>query len=155
MIEVKSHAVYANEYFVSSDAMDRRITGFLALTSSSSIAGWVVWKDYSFVWGSLIAASQVINALRPVLPYQKRIAPLRALSYAYEDLFLQIEAKWGAIERGEFSEEEIDDILGRFRNDKAKLWRKTIDSIAIPHDEALYRKADQLAEQYFRTHYHL
>ena len=152
---MKSHAVYANEYFVSSDATDRKITGFLAITSSTSIAGWALWKDYSILWASLIAASQVLNALRPVLPYQRRIAPLRALSYAYEDLFLQVEGKWGGIERGEFTAEEIDEMLVKFRSDKARLWRKTIDSIAIPHDEAFYRKADQLTAQYFRVHYHL
>ncbi len=39
-----------------------------AVTSSASIGAWVVWKQYAFVWASLIAVSQVMDGLQEVFP---------------------------------------------------------------------------------------
>ena len=50
---------------------DRNINIFLAVASSGSIAAWVVWNRFPFVWGAIIASSQVITVIKPYFPYFK------------------------------------------------------------------------------------
>ena len=57
------------------DYLGKRVTvlGTLrAIASSGSIAAWALWKEYAFVWGAIIAASQVADALRDVFPFTKK-----------------------------------------------------------------------------------
>jgi hypothetical protein len=67
---------------------DRWLNMFLAVMANGSIASWVVWKEYSFIWGLLIALSQLINAIKVYLPYQKRLKNLESITKELETLFL-------------------------------------------------------------------
>jgi hypothetical protein len=55
---------------------DKIIRGFLALTSSSAIAGLAFWASYPSVWQSLAAATAVVAVLSPVLGYSKLLGDL-------------------------------------------------------------------------------
>src|SRR5579862_5907476 len=43
-----------------------------AVASSAGIGGWVIWKDLAFVWGAIIAASQVADAVKDQFPFTAR-----------------------------------------------------------------------------------
>jgi hypothetical protein len=69
MIELKVAFGYIRRY---RDARGRWVTGLGALkaiASSVGIAAWVIWKQYAFFWGAIIAASQLADALKDVLPF--------------------------------------------------------------------------------------
>ena len=48
--ELKVHVYYVQNYAVTQNKNDQIINIFLAVTSSSSIAAWALWKEYEFVW---------------------------------------------------------------------------------------------------------
>ena len=60
---------YLARVLARTERTDRGVRGFLAVTSTASAAGWAIWREWAFTWGVIIAASQVVNALRDVLPY--------------------------------------------------------------------------------------
>lgn len=71
MIELKVEAAYIRQY---RDELGRKVTalGVLkAVASSAGIAAWAIWKEYAFLWGVIIAASQVADALKEVFPFTK------------------------------------------------------------------------------------
>ena len=70
LYQLKVHTNYLELYLESSTNVDRGMNIFLAITSSSSICGWAVWQQYSFVWGAAIAASQLITAIKGFLPFK-------------------------------------------------------------------------------------
>ncbi len=73
MIELKVAASYIRHY---RDYLGKWVTGLgtlRAIASSGSIAAWALWKEYAFVWGTIIAASQVVDALKDVFPSRKNI----------------------------------------------------------------------------------
>jgi hypothetical protein len=71
MVELKVAACYIRRY---RDHLGKRVTALgtlRAVASSTSIAAWALWREYAFVWGVIIAASQVADALREVFPFTK------------------------------------------------------------------------------------
>lgn len=58
---LKRDAIYINRYQGRVEYTDRCINIFFAVTSSAAIGGWAIWKEYSFLWGLLIATSQALS----------------------------------------------------------------------------------------------
>lgn len=85
---------------------DKWMNGFLAVTSSSSIAGWAIWNEYGKIWGFIIALSQVITALKPLFPYNKHVHTLNTHCYKQEALFLELEELWFKVKDKRIGEEE-------------------------------------------------
>src|SRR5207253_825824 len=77
--QVRFELYYIDEYIRDTNRTESWVNGTMAVASNASIGGWVIWKDLSLVWAGIIAASQVINALRPLLPYTKRLKLLQEI----------------------------------------------------------------------------
>ena len=88
----------ANVYYLQAYQIhlgDNWIQIFLAITSSTSIGGWVIWNEYGIIWGALIAVSQVINAIKR--PFQKRAKQIGSLNTEVEKLALDAESQWFSV----------------------------------------------------------
>ena len=87
MVQIKSSIFYLDLYADKSYKLDKAINIVLAITSSSSIAAWAIWKQYDFVWALLIALSQVITVLKPLMPYEQRLEIVKPYSMSLQSLF--------------------------------------------------------------------
>ena len=61
MVQIKAWIFYLDIYAENSYKWDRRINMYGAIASSSSIAAWAIWKEWSYVWAVIIAISQVLS----------------------------------------------------------------------------------------------
>jgi len=73
---------------------ERNINIFIAITSSGSIAAWTIWNQYSFIWGLIIALSQVINVIKPYFPFHKFIKEFNSKLTRIEYFNIEIEKLW-------------------------------------------------------------
>lgn len=73
---------------------DTSLNVVLAIASSGSIASWTIWDEYAIYWGSLIALSQLITALKPIFPFHKHVHTLNHRCYKQELLFLELIEMW-------------------------------------------------------------
>lgn len=55
MVQIKAWIFYLDIYAENSYKWDRRINMYGAIASSSSIAAWAIWKEWSYVWAVIIA----------------------------------------------------------------------------------------------------
>src|SRR3989442_4975515 len=115
LYELEVHANYIELYHQKSERWDNAINTFSAITSSSSIAGWVIWQQYSFVWGGIIALSQVISAIKMFLPYKARVNSLPRLLHELEEIFIDAERDWYKVSEGHLTEEQIHKLLFQVR----------------------------------------
>src|ERR1700680_760696 len=72
MAELKIASEYIKIY---RDYLGKWTTGLgtiKAIASSGGIAGWAIWHEYGFVWGIIIATTQVVDALKDVFPFTKK-----------------------------------------------------------------------------------
>ena len=107
LVQLRFGVYYLSTYQMLLEKWDTRIQTFLAITSSSSIAGWAIWDEYGMIWGSLIATSQVVHAIKHLLPFQKRAKVLGGLCTEQEKLALDAASKWFSVFEGKLTDEEI------------------------------------------------
>jgi len=84
---------------------DRNINIFLALAASSSVASWAIWKKYEIVWSSIILASQVVNVIKPYIPYFKFVKELNMRSQKFDFLTIDYERLWYKFNNNKISED--------------------------------------------------
>lgn len=153
MVQLKAWIFYVDEYINVSYKWDRRINVFVAITSSSSIAAWAIWSRYSFLWALLIAMSQVIVAIKPHLPFSKRIETLSRVSTLLQTLFNKADYQWYKISNGDLSESEINDSLFDLRRQYLETVGKELSIISLPEKEALKRTSDSKVTSFFQNGY--
>ncbi|MDQ8182247.1 hypothetical protein QEH57_16375 [Pelagicoccus sp. SDUM812005] len=149
MNEFKAHCHYVHGYLIRSERWNNRIEIYLAITSSVCIGGWAIWAEFSFLWGFLIALSQVLNAAKSYLPFSKRIKPLRNLSYAFDELFIDMEDEWYCISEGDLTVREIHAKTIEFKRRIGALWKRHIGELTIPHNDKLLKNSTLIAKEYF------
>lgn len=151
--ELKVHVYYVQIYAVKQNRHDQMINIFLAITSSSSIAAWALWKDYQFLWAFIIAASQVITAIKPLLPYKKRLSGLNKLGDMLSMIALKAERDWYFVAEGKWSEQEIHTKWADLKEDSLTAENKCLNGITLPKDESVLKSAEIEADKYLQSTY--
>ena len=151
--QLKVHIFYLERYLENTVKIDRFINMFLAIASSGSIASWVIWKEYSFIWGGVIALSQAINAIKGYLPYSKRLKSLHGITNDLETLFLSMENNWFNVSEGKLTEEEIHKLHMRFKEKRRQIIQKYLGPNPLPENPDMMEKAKENAQFYFNNFY--
>lgn len=152
LYRMKTHAVYLELLLAKTETIDRGIKIFLALVSTGSIASWAVWKDAQFLWGFLIAASQVLNAIRPYLPYKERMKALSALARELDELAIHTEIKWLEVAAGELTDKEMRKLHADMLTKASSAAQKHFPNNSIPNNPALMQLAEATATKYLECH---
>jgi hypothetical protein len=151
--QLKVHAIFLQLYLQKTVQIDRSLNMFLAATSSSSICGWAIWQDYSFVWGAIIAGSQLLNAIKLFFPYKKRLKALYGLTPEMEALFLVFENRWFDVAEGKLTIEEIHTLHTELKKKRHFILQKHLGQNPLPEDGKLLKKAESQALTYFENFY--
>ncbi|MGA9072144.1 MAG: hypothetical protein WB424_17910 [Terracidiphilus sp.] len=152
MFQLKMAAAYIRLY---RDSLGRWVTSLGALkaiASCGSIAAWVIWKEYAFVWGAIIAASQLADALKDVFPFAKKHKAACEHALTLANLFIDVQLEWESVYSGQYSNEEIMKRLHQLR-----MLQLDTESRSFPDGLAkrdlLLDRATQEAAKYLATTY--
>ena len=152
MIEIKVAAAYMRRYRDDLGTWVTRLGALRAIASSGSIAAWAIRKEYAFVWGMIIAASQVADALKDVFPFTKTHKAASEHTITLGSIFIDAQLEWESIFSGRYTNEQIT-------NRRYKLMRLQHDAERhnFPHGLAtkssLFSEAQQEAKDYFAATY--
>jgi hypothetical protein len=135
------------------ERVDRILKMFLAVTSSGSIAAWAIWKDFAMTWGGIIVMSQLINAIKPYLPFEKRQSSVSSLVSKLESLFVRWEGVWQQVADGELTEREISDKITEMKRFKLEFQSSCLKDDILPHKKKLEELAAIETETYFKAIY--
>jgi hypothetical protein len=144
---------YLELYQIDQEKRERNLNIFLAIASSGSIAAWAIWDKWSMIWPSIIALSQVVNVIRPYLPYQQRIKGISAAIRELHEIALDAENKWFAISEGQMTNEEIHEEFIRLKQRGVKILSNHFGPSPLPQRRAFIRESEQQAEAYLRSTY--
>lgn len=151
---LKVHARYVSLMHSDAETKDRTIKICMAIASSSSIGAWVVWKELGMLWGMIIAVSQVLNAIRPYLPYKKRMESLSTLAHELEELAINAEMKWLDIASGDVYEgDDLKKAISDVKTRKQKILKKHLPDNQLPEELSMLDKAEADTVQYVSTFY--
>lgn len=150
---LKAHVYYLELYQLGSESVERWISIILAIASSASIGGWVIWKDYAFVWAFFIMITQVISVVYKFLPFKARIKPLASAGVELSLLADDAEKGWFDVAQGNLTEREINDKRVAIRKKKSAVMKSAFSGMVFPENEKLMAKAEDQMRKYFKSHY--
>src|SRR6185312_15254454 len=107
LFQLKVRCEYTRRYRSILSTWVARISILRAIASSGSIAGWVIWRDYAFIWGTIIAAAQLADALKEAIPYTARQKSANAMLTDLDALFIEALFEWESVFSGKLTNEEI------------------------------------------------
>ncbi len=125
---------------------------FLAITSSSSIGGWVIWNEYGIIWGCVIAVSQVINAIKGFLPFQKRAKQIGSLNTEVEKLALDAEGQLYSVFEGKLTDEDIFNLVTKLKQQKLEASHKHFKDQVLPIKSKYITEAEERTRAYFQPY---
>lgn len=145
---------YLGVLFSRTDTIDRWIKAVLAIASTGSIGAWAVFREYAFLWGFIIAASQVLNALRGVLPYKERMKALPGLIKDIAELANDAEDTWLSIQSGKVTDAAIQPRLADLKRKKQRALNKHFANMPIPTHERVRVEAENATDEYVKKFYY-
>lgn len=152
-VELSAHSCYIDLYHEKTERIDWWINALLAVSSSTSIGGWAIFREYAFVWGAIIATSQVVGALKELLPFKKRLRALSGLSHDLARLLILAEDGWFDVSRDRLDDAQIQKKMSSINTQVVDLKRRHFDGQSLPRDAKLLYRAEQAAASHFERRY--
>ena len=137
---------------MTSKKWDNRIQIFWAITSSSSIGRWVIWNEYGIIWGCVIAVSQVINAIKGFLPFQKRAKQIGSLNTEVEKLALDAESQFYSVFEGKLTDEDIFNLVTKLKQQKLEASHKHFKDQALPIKSKYITESEERTRAYLQPY---
>ncbi len=153
LVQLKAQACYLNAYHIDSERKSTAVKVFLAVASSSSIGAWVIWRELGFLWGAIVAGAQVLNAVRPYLPWEKRARAVYAFGRDLADTLLMAEKQWHSVAEGVRTEADIHDMTMELKRRRNEAEMRHLEGRPLPFSPKHEREASERATKYFATHY--
>ena len=152
MVELSVHIYYLEKFLRHYQAIERKINCLLAITSTSSIATWAIWQRYNFLWAFLIACSQVLNAIKHLLPFAQREQIIKTILPELSNLFSEVELQYYNVENGLLTDYLIHELTIKFKQRKDKMILEINDN-ALPERDDFMEKAESKTNIYFHNYY--
>ena len=152
LVELKALSFVVRRYRDDQAWWVRCIGIIKALATSGTIAGWAIWKDYAFVWGIILALSQLLDALKDFIPQAKHLQNASELLAVVEAMFIDARFEWNAIYNGLVPAPEIMAKWQKLAKMQLEAERKYFpDGISLPKNEEALALQD--AKAYFKATY--
>ena len=152
MIELKVATGYIRRY---RNDLGRKVTALAtlkAIASSGGIAAWVIWKEYAFAWGAIIALSQLADALKDAFPFTKTYKAASEHTIVLTSMLIDAELEWENIFSGRFTDEQIMNRRHKLKKLQHEAERKNFPN-GLTEREDLVSEAEQEAVDYFGAMY--
>lgn len=149
--QLKVQCEYIRRY---RDILSWRVHAFgtlRAVASSGGIGGWVIWKDLAFIWGAIIAVSQVADAVKDQFPFTARQKAATGLLMELDALFIQTLFEWESVFSGKFTTEEITERRRKLMDLQHNLQWKHFPTGDLPRRNDLFVLAERDAIPYLET----
>ncbi|MEB2843789.1 hypothetical protein [Endobacterium cereale] len=147
----KRDQIYTTILMERLDHTERCLNVFAAITGSAAIAGWIIWQHIPYVWGGIIAASQLYTAIKAHLPFGTRLKAYASLGPEMESLALTAERDWFKVSRGDLTEDEIIELATKLKRTKVDATNRHMKGVIAPEKQKLIVLADEKATAYMAS----
>lgn len=132
---------------------DRKLKAFVAITSSTSLGIWAVFKSYPSLWATIIVCTQIISATTKYIPYAGRLKAAGASVHDFREIQNWAEMRWTEIIDGELSDIQINKARAELQKRTALSLKAHFPLDGLPNNKSFNDLATAQAETYMMTHY--
>lgn len=147
--DFKVSEYYYQLYSVHAHRQRNLLSALTTVGSAAFVLTWYQTGILPLLWGSLILIAQVLTALQPLLPFEKRMT---AACYICSDLVhlnLEVEMEWYRF-KIDSSEDEYREKIDRYRKEYDRIEERFSDPYTFPKHKRLFKEAQESAQIYFR-----
>ena len=148
-------AKYYFQFYKSQAARtDRILSIIIAIISSASVASWLIWQKWTFVWAAIIALSNILTILKPYLPYEKRVSAVSYMLPELKTLINDVEHYYNFIVSENINDADINNNIRIFKQKYTELESKFIEIANFPDNAYIAEQANVLAENELIDNYY-
>lgn len=151
--QLKVQVIFVQELLLEAERNERLAKMAIAITSSASIGAWVIWKELAWLWGAIIAGSQVFSVIYPHLPYKERLKTYSSILRDLERLFIDAEHKWQSVADGSLSVQKIIAERTQLQRKKDEILSRHMAHSVFPSNPKISDRAEIEASNYFAYYY--
>lgn len=149
MVDLRYQIRYCEKYEHRLKTFDGWFTYVPLSVTGLTIAAWSCVPNMITLWVILLAAVQVLQMLKPLLPYAQRLISLRFYLPELRVLAVNTEYRWNC--RSKLSEDEFAQALREDKTDAVTLETKFVGTEMIPGVEPLKTEAMNDARRYLES----
>jgi hypothetical protein len=149
LVELKVACEYVRRYRDSLAAWQTRFAVIRAVVSVSALGTWAAVQSHPMIWGGIIAAAQVADALQGAIPLAARFRGTNTLCATLDALFIDCQMEWEDVYAGRLDEAEIIK-----RRHKLMILRLDADQKNLPNALPVNNKLLRLAKEDATTYFH-
>jgi hypothetical protein len=132
LLTAQMNACYWNSLALRYNDREKWLKIFLAVTASSTVAGWTIWAHYDFLWKTLSGLSAIVAVALPILDYSGQVEKMTKLASKCAQLRVGYELLWAQFDS--LSPQSILDAQGKLAQQEIEL---SDVQAALPDDRKL------------------
>jgi len=132
---------------------DRKFKVVVAITSSTSLGIWAVFKAYPEVWATIIVCTQIVSATSKYLPYAARLKAAGACVHDFREIQNWAEMRWCDIVDGDLTDSQINKARSEIQAKTARALKSHFPLDGLPAHQGFNERATVNAESYMNTHF--
>jgi hypothetical protein len=129
----------------------RRMEILRAVASNGAIATWAIVQSHPMIWATIIAGSQLSDALKDVIPFTARYKAASGLVMSLDALLIETLYEWEGIYGGQFTNEEITERRRKLMELRHKAEVEHFPTGDLPERRDLLALAEADAVAYFEA----
>lgn len=153
LFQIKVQVIFVQGLWRRSERIERYIKMFLAIASSASVGAWIIWKELAWLWAAVVAVSQVLTTIQPLLPYAERQKKFALVLRDFELLFMASEFDWQSMSGVDLSSKKINSLTEKLKRKKLEILHRHMPDDVFPTNVTLANEAEAEANSYFAYHY--
>lgn len=153
MVQTKSSVFYLDIYAEKIYKVERNINIFCAIASSASIAAWAVWTEWAYIWGFIIAISQVLTAVKEFFPHARQLKMIKQFVEEMKFIYINMEQEWFRVAEGELTENEINNLLFMHKKKVVELESKYLNENMLIENAEYAKEAGKKCDEYFEKNF--
>ena len=115
---------------------------------------WLNWKEIntvSLICAIIIIALQALSAVSELFPFENRKQEIREMTDELDALYIIMEDDWRKITNGEYSVDEIMELIKKYENEQAQIKRHYFKDDSLPEISKIIDSATEKTTDYFKN----
>lgn len=127
---------------------------FLAIVSLSSVAAWAIWDIIPWLWTIIIAASNILQAINPLLAFEKKVKVLIEKLSLLEDIQMEFEELYYKFMTNKIDEQDASDKFFELHKKHVKSLQCSTDNM-FSENKRIKIKSKENTFTYLKAHYNI
>ncbi len=154
MIAAQYKAIYLSYFNSYIRSLERWLEGILVVASSGAVAGWLLWTHLPWLWATIIGTAQLIQVLKPIVPFLKEYDQLATSYVFYKQQHFAYEQLWELLETEDSNAKEVRDLYLKLKAKELEEVERTAH-FRVPEYKLIVKQTERDWQEYLQINHQI